>query len=280
MRFLNKILSSIIKRHFQFQSISDYNARNKIKNELSRLKTTPRYQEGTSDILEKTIKFIDSASFCFIYDELFIKEIYKFKTTSTRPYIIDAGANVGLSVIYFKNLFPASEIIAFEPDPVVFNILSQNVRSFELQNVELIPKALWNKEISLNFLSEGADAGRIVDKVNETNLIEVQTVRLGEYLNCKVDFLKIDIEGAETTVLEDCKDMLYNVERIFVEYHSFIDKPQELGRLINILESSGFRLSINSSGAISPQPLYQYSKYLGMDMQLNIFGFKANSTAI
>jgi FkbM family methyltransferase len=41
------------------------------------------------------------------------------------PYIIDAGANIGLSIIYFKKKYPNSKIVAFEPDKLIFNILKK-----------------------------------------------------------------------------------------------------------------------------------------------------------
>ncbi len=54
----------------------------------------------------------------------------------------------------------------------------------------------------------------------------VRTVRLADYLiGDRIDLLKIDIEGAEVPVLEDCAARLDWVDRVFVEYHSFTDLP-------------------------------------------------------
>ena len=74
-------------------------------------------------------------------------------------------------------------------------------------------------------------------------------------MNKHVDFLKLDIEGAETTVIKDCADYLGNVDNIFVEYHSFLSEKQTLDELLNILKKTNFRVQIQTqflfSSAIS-----------------------------
>jgi FkbM family methyltransferase len=222
--------------------------------------------------LERPIKFVDSASCHFIYQEIFEQEIYKFQTTNVRPYIIDAGANIGLSVIYFKKLFPAAIITAFEPDPKVYNTLCDNIKTFGFQDVVCLNKALWDKETVLDFYTEGADAGRVSIADDKEKLTRVFTVSLRNYIkDKKVDFLKIDIEGAETTVIKDCGDLLQNVDRLFVEYHSFAGQDQTLPELLSILKASGFRLNITRPGLPIKSPFLRVEAYNGMDMQLNIY---------
>ncbi len=89
-----------------------------------------------------------------------------------------------------------------------------------------------------------------------------------------MDLLKIDIEGAETVVLEECKNLLQNVERIFVEYHSYVDKDQTLHYLLQILSDIGFRYNVQSTGVFSPNPFLQINTYYDIDLQLNIFGYR------
>lgn len=105
------------------------------------------------------------------------------------------------------------------------------MKSFGLSDVTLFPKVLWNEEIKISFFQKWADGGRIIEKSSLEQSIEIQTDKLSKYLDKKMDFLKIDIEGAEIIVLEECKNLLHNVERIFVEYHSFVDKKQTLHRV-------------------------------------------------
>ena len=208
-----------------------------------------------------------------MYREIFEQQIYKFKASIKNPLIIDGGANIGLSLIYFKQLYPDSKVIAFEPDPNVFRILQENTEKFQLTDVTLLNKALWSSETILEFMAEGADGGRVVETDQSNYKHQVPAIRLREYLNQPVHFLKLDIEGAETEVLKDCQDLLGNVENLFVEYHSFVNQKQTLNILIDILSDAGFRLHIHPP-ATSPQPFFNRNIHLGMDMQLNIFAFR------
>lgn len=105
-----------------------------------------RYKESMTNIFRKKIFYTDSASFTSMYYEIFDKEIYRFNTNSTTPFIIDCGSNIGLSLIYFKKQYPNSKIIAFEPDREIFKILNKNIESLKLDGVEIINKGLWNKK--------------------------------------------------------------------------------------------------------------------------------------
>ena len=144
---------------------------------------------------------------------------------------------------------------------------------YALSNVTLINKAVWSSETVLEFMVEGADGGRVTHVELEKEKYKVPTIRLCEYLNKPVDFLKLDIEGAETEVIKDCQNLLCNVNNLFVEYHSFVDEEQTLYILLNILHEAGFRVHIHPP-VTSPQPFYYRYVNLGMDMQLNIFAFR------
>ncbi|ACF14964.1 methyltransferase FkbM family [Chloroherpeton thalassium ATCC 35110] len=241
---------------------------------LNEVRCIPRFLVGSTDILGKKLTYVDSASFCFIYKEVFETGIYNFNAESDTPYIIDAGANIGLGVIFFKSIYPNAKIIAFEPDEKVFEILNYNIEAFGLQDVHLVKKGLWDQETILKFYSEGADAGRIAIEEDKGDIIEIPVISLRPYLNQEVDLLKIDIEGAEYVVLKECEDLLKNVKNIFIEYHSFIGKEQNLAEIIFILKNSGFRYNINTPGLVSQNPFTQINTYNGMDMQLNIYAFR------
>ena len=243
--------------------------------EKERIYNIPRYQIGIFKISDLMIKFVDSASFLFMYHEIFEKEIYRFKAELNDPLIIDCGSNIGISVLYFKLLYSQAKIIAFEPDPDIFKILKENCTNHKLTDVDLINNAVWDSETVLDFYAEGSDGGRIATISDTDKYVRVPTVRLKDYLSKdNIDFLKVDIEGAELRVIEDCKDVLKNVKLIFIEYHSFVDQPQDIDRILSILKDSGFRLHINSPGLTSGQPLMRLNTYANMDMQLNIYGFR------
>ncbi len=82
-----------------------------------------RFQSKTITLNNRKFKITDSASFVAMYLDIFGHEGYKFETKKLEPYIIDCGANIGLSLIYFNQLYPNAKIIAFEPDPKLFENL-------------------------------------------------------------------------------------------------------------------------------------------------------------
>jgi FkbM family methyltransferase len=273
-KIINFFKLKSLKHRYRLRKYPNYRQKYATEQDLWRLQSMPRFQKGSTNLLGRTWNFVDSASFLFIYDELFNKEIYKFKTNTPTPYIIDAGANIGLSILYFKKLYPQCKITAFEPDNKVFDVLQANIASFELQDITVYAKALWNETTTLQFYAEGADGGRIATPDDATQIVTIPTCRLRDFLHQKIDLLKIDIEGAETTVLEDCTDLLHNVENLFVEYHSFVGQPQSLHRLLSVLKEAGFRYQIQHIGVFSPHPFIRISQYSQMDLQLNIFAYR------
>jgi FkbM family methyltransferase len=241
---------------------------------LFRLIHMPRHIHTSTKLLGRSFSLVDSASFVSTYVEVFAKQIYRFPSPRPDPYIIDGGANIGLSVYYFKRLYPASHVIAFEPDPAIFSVLQENVSKLGLRNVDLHNQALSKQDAPVRFHRLGADAGRLVDENTEAaDTIEVPAVPLRDFLHRHIDFLKLDIEGAETTVLSDCADLLCNVDRLFVEYHSFPDRPQDLHILMGVLAQAGFRVHIHPCQT-SPNPFMSPSPDTSMDMQLNLFAFR------
>lgn len=269
---IKKYLPASLKNRIRFLTNKIY--REDLK-ESTRIDTLPRYTAADTYLLGKKIRILDNASFRFIEKEIFDQQIYRFHAGNDQPYIIDCGANIGLSIIYFKQLYPAARITAFEPDKSIYDVLELNVASFGLKNVALINKACWNAETTLEFFSEGADGGRKAmqdDKAN--NIVQVPATRLKDHLQQKTDFLKIDIEGAETVVLKDIVDELKNVEKLFVEYHSFLGQEQTLDEIIAVIKNAGFRMHISSPGVHSKSPFEHIDTYAGMDNQLNIYAWR------
>lgn len=240
---------------------------------LKEIKSVPRFQSTFTNILGKPLEFVDSASLLWMYREIFEQEIYRFETDTPEPYIIDGGSNIGLSVLYFKDLYPQSRIVAFEPDEKIFKVLQGNLARHGYQDVELHCRALWSVDDMVGFCEEGADGGHLARGDTKASRL-VSTTRLRDYLDREVDFLKLDIEGAETEVLLDSADRLGQVKNLFVEYHSFEQQPQSFHILTRILFEAGFRLHIHPP-ITSAQPFIKRDVHEGMDMQLNVFAFRS-----
>jgi len=232
----------------------------------------------TTRLLRNQIKITNQFWFLHSLKEIFIDKTYLFKASNEAPYIIDCGANWGLSVIYFKTLYPKSKIVAFEADKVIYNYLVDNVRTFNYSDVSLINKIVWSEDTVLEFTSDGSLGGSIsLLDLNETGKSSeaVGAISLAGYLkDQKVDFLKIDIEGAEFEVLNSCKEYLTNVEYMFVEYHSSPGKAQMLPELLAIIKAAGFRFYVKEAWNNMRYPFMDNRKKRYYDIQLNVFCFR------
>ncbi|GAB3894971.1 FkbM family methyltransferase [Spirosoma agri] len=234
----------------------------------------PRHQSGMIPFLQYRFQVPDALSFVWQFKEIFADESYRFQTNSPEPVILDCGANVGSSLAYFRHTYPQARIIAFEADPDIGAILDQNLRTNRIEGIEVVNKAVWIDEDGIDFGSGEADSASLF---SETNRRRVPSVRLRDYLlrEPRIDMLKIDIEGAETDVLIDCRDVLTNVRNLFIEYHSYIGHPQSLGTVVQILEENGYRYYVDSNQSrVRPFVNHRYKNNAVMDLQLNIFAYR------
>jgi FkbM family methyltransferase len=211
----------------------------------------------------------DALSFIYQYKDIFVKESYKFTSASNSPVIIDCGANVGISCLYFKKLFPEATVTAFEADPRIAGILQDNLDKNMVKNVNVIPKAVWINNDGVEFGSDGADGGSVF---NSTNKNIVSSIRLKDVLDSAgiIDMLKMDIEGAEIEVINDCSGSLKNVRYLFVEFHGWKGFPQRLDEVCQVMKSNGFRYFIEPLTKIE-HPFSAKGKITYSDLQLNIY---------
>ena len=226
-----------------------------------------RRQPGSALCGGLRVEFADAASFLSAHHDIFVEEAYRFPSRGEAPSIVDLGANIGLATLWFKLAYPRARVLALEPDPAIFSVLERNVRSNGLTDVELLNCAAWKSEGELAFHPDGADGGRSGGNAGGLKVRAVAVDRL--LAGREIDFLKIDIEGAETEVLPACRPILPHVGAMFVEYHMARSAPSRLGELAGLLEQAGFRLRVRDIG-----PRMQAYGGSGFDMQLNIFAWR------
>jgi FkbM family methyltransferase len=222
----------------------------------------------------------DALSFLWQYWDIFVEEFYYFDTKSETPVIFDIGSNIGMSIIYFRELYPSAVIRGYEPDGNIFDALSKNLLQSGLSdpNIHLTRAAVWIHSDGIDFKINGPDSSSVISGMNKADSIKVPSIRLNEVLRetDHIDFLKMDIEGAEVIVLKDCENYLDRIDHLFVEYHSSHGQSQELDILLNLLKNRGFRYQINSPFRYT-RPFRR--KYLHpspeMDLQINIFAFRS-----
>ncbi len=241
--------------------------------EFRKLSKLDRYTPTSISFLGSTLFINDSVTFLHSRTEVFINEGYKFESPSEEPLIIDCGSNIGLSVIYFKKIYPKCKIIAFEPDPDLYKTLVSNIASYKLNDIKAVEAACWTEDGFLSFQKEGAHSGSLTNFWDASKTIQVRTEKLERYVNQPIDLLKMDIEGAEYEVLMSIKPYLKNIRNIVFEYHSSRTSDQKLSDLLDLLKEAGFRYHIKEAFT-RKRPLYDRDLLLNMDLQLNVYGVR------
>ncbi len=231
-----------------------------------------RYTKKQISFLNYTIIVADPLSFLWQFKEIFADEIYYFESEKKAPLIYDCGSNIGMSCIYFKELFPKSTIKAFEADPKIAALLEENIKRNKLTSIDVTTKAVWTHNDGVEMASDGADGASII---TGNNKIKIPSTRLHDliYQEEEIDFLKMDIEGAEIEVIKNCSVVLYKIKNIFIEYHSYSNSNQALDILLKILTENKFRyytLPVN----IRQKPFANRSLDKTMDFQVNIFAYR------
>ncbi len=204
------------------------------------------------------IKVSEFSDFYWTFREIFIREDYTFDSDKKNPTIIDLGGNIGMSVLYFKWLYPESKITVFEALPENVKILRENIKKNNLKNIDVIEKAVGGKNGKIIIRGSKRAASISQNFVNKQNNsvgsgivgeeIKVKLTTLSQYVKNEVDLLKIDIEGAECDVLNELskEDRLKNINCIAMEYHFFSENENLLVDILNLLKSSKFKIVCNS----------------------------------
>jgi FkbM family methyltransferase len=227
-------------------------------------------------VFGKKFFFYNPQEFLHGLKEIFVEELYKQALTG-KPFIIDCGANMGMSIIYLKRLCPDAEIIGFEPDETNFELLSRNIASYGYKGITIQKEAVWKEDTVLQFSNEGSMSSKIVQSSTGTSR-DVKAIRLKDLLNRPVNFLKMDIEGAEFEVIMDAADSLYHVKNLFIEYHGCFDRQRELSSLLNMLTEKGFNYYIKEAASVYDHPFSPAKNpVIPFDIQLNIFCFRSGS---
>ena len=177
------------------------------------------------------------------FKNIFKNKSYHFESENPAPFIIDGGGHFGLSVLYFKKVYPKAKILVFEPDREILKLLKQNIAANKLTGVTVVESGLHSRDGMLAFNSDQTDGGKLSESGNE--LIKVE--KLSGHINTEVDFLKLNIEGAELEVLKELDESgkINYIREMCLEWHSFPNQKQNLGQLLSILEKNKFRYLIN-----------------------------------
>lgn len=167
------------------------------------------------------------------YDTTTLREIFldnQYEMAEPRlgavKFIIDAGANIGISSIYFHEKYPDAHVFAIEPEAENFSLLKKNSSNYP----RIIPfhGALWYSETSLEVIDQGlGNRGFCVGDIsNQTSNNVVESMSVSAIMKAHnldiVDIVKIDIEGGEKELFLHNTDWIKKARCIIIELHDRI----------------------------------------------------------
>jgi len=212
---------------------------------------TERYNYGKKSRLSK---ILDVSKFYFVYDlidELYIRQNYfQYFDLNEGDKVVDAGANIGLfTVLAAKKLNNTGKVIAIEPDDNNFEILKENIKINELTNVIPVKKGLWKENTTLEFnlgLRPGEHSLHENDQMSGEK-VKIDCITLDNLLselNIKsVNFIKMDIEGAEIEALQGCQTILKSESvKWVIEALHIVEGQPTYKKIVPVIEASNYHL--------------------------------------
>lgn len=184
--------------------------------------------------------------------------------------VVDAGAHVGYyTLLASSQVGPAGRVIAFEPHPVLGEVLRRNVQRARGANVTVVPQALGRAAGTAHLVlhtsdNYGASSLRPDDSTAHRPRVPVQVTTLDEHLaragGPRVDVLKLDVEGAELDVIDGARRTLAANPGIMLVVEFLRENAQRFGRDVADLEARlralGFLLyTLGPNGPLLYQPV-------------------------
>ena len=199
----------------------------------------------------KENEFIDKLNKAYFSEDCHEKEVLDHLSNLLKDVktFVDIGASLGQYTFRANKHMEGGKIYAFEPDPIRFKELKKNCDNWELESSnQIIPIHAAVSEVSgmVEFfttnsnLSGGLFIRDIPEKTVNWSKVHIDCVKLDDYFkDQKPDFIKIDVEGAELSVLKGSKNVLQrSAPSILIELHSF-------------------------SGQVNPDEVYKFMERIG-----------------
>lgn len=205
-------------------------------------------------ILNARLKIASAFDALVLYQELVLEDAYAFACSRSDPFIIDGGANIGMAMACFKWRYPDARILAFEPNPELYELCRENIKLNAWKHVDLQSCALAPQEgeCSLRYSMKQPMASTLTNRISKLvppatlQVARVNTKPLSAFLpSSGVDYLKLDIEGVEGDVLQEVGAALSGVRQGFIEYHYDPDATHNsLASILFCLENNAFRYRV------------------------------------
>ena len=221
-----------------------YNSEREMTYRLNRL-SEPSKSGTTFEFPWGRVEYLSASDLRGQFSEIFLDRHYAIRSEIADPCIIDAGGNIGMSAIWFKQNYPSGKITVYEADPHLAKVLRRNLESAKLSGVEVHNAAAWTFDGTVAFDNRGLDKGA----VRETGSISVPAIDLSAHLPKRVDLLKLDVEGAEYSIISRlCETKsISRVQNLVAEFHvTRVDTDRAITSLSQ-LRAAGMQVCFTSA---------------------------------
>jgi FkbM family methyltransferase len=164
-----------------------------------------------------------------------------------QPVILDLGCNIGLTIAHFKTTYAESIVYGYEMNRENYLLAQKNLETYD--GVVLWNKAVWVEDCLIEYHRSSDPDSHSIRARGRTGLVpeSVEAVSLDTVMRenglSRVDFLKMDIEGAEQNILEN-KNLrwLTKVNALNLELHcGRQEREKTIAHYIDLLEHAGFK---------------------------------------
>ncbi len=132
---------------------------------------------------------------------------------------VDIGANIGLKTLFLSRHCPQGRVIAIEAGKKVFDCLATNLSANGAHNATAVHTAVASSEGTIRF-AEGSAWGHQAQNGAEVASVTLDTIVRDNSLK-RLDFVKMDIEGMEFSVLQPSLELINKFQSIvYLEFNS------------------------------------------------------------
>jgi len=191
----------------------------------ARLSSAPFEASATPENVASPVFLRLKASDFETYIKVFIQREYQLPLKKQPSFIVDAGANVGFTAVFFANLYPQAKVVAVEPEASNFALLQKNAAPYK--NITAIRAALWKENGVIDLVDPGIGhygfqtkefLGASDSKRDRVASLTVDSL-MAQHGIPYIDLLKMDIEGAEKEVFENASAWIDKIGVLAIELH-------------------------------------------------------------
>jgi len=221
------------------------------------------------------------------------KQLRELFPEGSSPVIMDIGACEGENSVRYSRYFPAGKVYTFEPIPSNFKLVQSNIEAYKTPNITPFNVCLSDKEGTAEFYVSSGKPDEFKDKdldwefgnksssllpphktleayswIEFKDKITVQTRRLDNLMKENgldhIDFIHMDVQGAELMVLEGSGAQLQNLRNIWLEVEAIpLYKGQPIKRDVErFFEKSGFVKLVDVPDPVVGDQFWSEEKWL------------------